>query len=139
LGVSGKNAVALAPLFALCLAVTVASWQQTPRARPEAAGLSAARLHGATELLNRYVAEQRIAGAVAAVARRGQVGYLEAVGVQDLQTRVPMWRFDGLGSRERQRVAESSPNDPSSRGEYGWAGTAGTIFWVDPVKETATC
>jgi CubicO group peptidase (beta-lactamase class C family) len=41
-------------------------------------------------LLTRYVAEQRIAGAVAGVARRGRVAYLEAVGVQDLQTRVPM-------------------------------------------------
>jgi hypothetical protein len=40
--------------------------------------------------LNRYVAEKRIAGAVAAVARRGQIGYFEAVGYQDLQTRTPM-------------------------------------------------
>jgi CubicO group peptidase (beta-lactamase class C family) len=77
-------------LVAGCLAVTLAARQQLPRARPEAAGLSSARLHEASDLLNRYVAEQRIAGAVAAVARRGQVGYLEAVGVQDLQTRVPM-------------------------------------------------
>jgi CubicO group peptidase (beta-lactamase class C family) len=64
--------------------------RQTPRARPDAAGLSAARLRDATDLLNRYVSEQRIAGAVAAVARRGQVAYLEAVGVQDLEMRTPM-------------------------------------------------
>ena len=69
---------------------TAAAQQQAPRVRPDAAGLSAERLHEATELLNRYVAEQRIAGAVAGVARRGQIGYLEAVGVQDLQTRAPM-------------------------------------------------
>jgi len=24
----------------------------------------------------------------------------------------------------------------ASVGEYGWDGTAGTIFWIDPVKET---
>ena len=80
-------------LVALCvcvLAVTLAAGQQTPRASPQAAGLSPVRLREATDLLNRYVAEQRIAGAVAAVARRGQIGYLEAVGVQDLQTRAPM-------------------------------------------------
>jgi hypothetical protein len=41
-------------------------------------------------LLKRYVIEQRIAGAVAAVARHGRVGYLQAVGFQDLQTRAPM-------------------------------------------------
>jgi CubicO group peptidase (beta-lactamase class C family) len=64
--------------------------RQIPRARPDAVGLSAARLRDATDLLNRYVSEHRIAGAVAAVARRGQVPYLEAVGVQDLETRAPM-------------------------------------------------
>ena len=77
-------------LLAVCMAAMAAAWQQTPRANPTAAGLSSERLREATTLLNRYVAEQRIAGAVAAVARRGQVGYLEAVGVQDLKTRAPM-------------------------------------------------
>jgi CubicO group peptidase (beta-lactamase class C family) len=76
--------------IAISAAATAAAWQQTTRPSPEAAGLSSERLREATGLLNRYVAEHRIAGAVAAVARRGQVGYLEAVGVQDLQTRAPM-------------------------------------------------
>ena len=76
--------------IAISAAATAAAWQQAARVNPEAAGLSSARLREATALLNRYVAEQRIAGAVAAVARRGQVGYLETVGVQDLQTRAPM-------------------------------------------------
>ena len=80
----------LALLVAALLAIPAAARQQIPRVSPQAAGLSSERLREATELLNRYVAEQRIAGAVAAVARRGQIGYLEAVGVQDLQTRVPM-------------------------------------------------
>ena len=69
---------------------TAAAWQEAARVTPEAAGLSAAGLRDTSVLLNRYVAEQRIAGAVAAVARRGRIGYLEAVGVQDLQTRAPM-------------------------------------------------
>ena len=76
--------------LAVCLAAAGAASQQTARVDPEAAGLSSAPLREATELLNRYVAEQRIAGAVAAIARRGRLAYLEAVGVQDLQTRVPM-------------------------------------------------
>jgi CubicO group peptidase (beta-lactamase class C family) len=25
---------------------------------------------------------------------------------------------------------------PASRGEYGWAGTAGTIYWNDPANQT---
>jgi CubicO group peptidase (beta-lactamase class C family) len=30
--------------------------------------------------------------------------------------------------------------DPSSprRGEFGWDGTAGTIFWIDPARELVT-
>jgi CubicO group peptidase (beta-lactamase class C family) len=85
-----RRASALAALFAGFLAVTAAAWKQTPRVSPEAAGLSPVRLREATELLNRYVAEQRIAGAVAAVARRGRIAYHEVVGFQDLQTRTPM-------------------------------------------------
>ena len=54
------------------------------------AGLSAERLREATDLLNQFVADGKIAGAVAAVARDGKLAYLEAVGVQDLASRVPM-------------------------------------------------
>src|SRR5262249_16504819 len=61
-----------------------------PRVNPETIGLSSARLNEATDLLNRYVTDHRIAGAVAAVARHGRLGYLQAAGVQDLQTRLPM-------------------------------------------------
>jgi CubicO group peptidase (beta-lactamase class C family) len=28
--------------------------------------------------------------------------------------------------------------NPASLGEYGWDGSAGTIFWVDPTKEMVT-
>src|SRR5262249_30166966 len=48
------------------------------------------RLRQATDLLNQFVAERKIAGAVAAVARQGKLAYLEAVGVQSLETRTPM-------------------------------------------------
>ncbi len=78
----------MALLAGVCVVTLAASPQSPVGSQP--AGLSAMRLREATELLNRYVAEGRIAGAVAAVARRGHVGYLEAVGLQDLQTRVPM-------------------------------------------------
>ena len=53
-------------------------------------GLSPDRLQQATAAIRQLVADRRIAGAVAAVARHGKIGYLEAVGVQDLQTRAPM-------------------------------------------------
>jgi CubicO group peptidase (beta-lactamase class C family) len=49
-----------------------------------------ASLQDATALVERYVAEQKIAGAVAAVSYQGKVVYQKAVGVQDLESRTPM-------------------------------------------------
>src|SRR6185436_9126891 len=51
---------------------------------------AAGPLDEATALLKQLVAERKIAGAVAAVAQHGKTIYLEAVGVQDLETRAPM-------------------------------------------------
>ena len=58
-----------------------------PRVSPASVDLAPAALDEATALLTQLVAAQKIAGAVAAVARHGRVGYLEAVGVQDLHTK----------------------------------------------------
>ena len=83
------------PVLSLCAAlftVTLAGGgvDALPRATPESVGLSSSRLREATGLLGQFVAERKIAGAVAAVARNGQLAYLDAVGVQDLETRAPM-------------------------------------------------
>jgi CubicO group peptidase (beta-lactamase class C family) len=57
---------------------------------PQSVGLAPAKLGEAGALLARYVADHRIAGAVAAVARHGKLAWLEGVGVQDLETRARM-------------------------------------------------
>jgi CubicO group peptidase (beta-lactamase class C family) len=77
---------------ALCVAMAgvVAGIDSLPRANPSAVGLSSAKLTEATGLLKRFVAEQKIAGAVAGVARKGKLAYLEAVGSQDVDARTPM-------------------------------------------------
>lgn len=62
----------------------------TPRATPDSVGLSAERLQGATAVLRQAVSDRKIAGAVALVARHGKIAYLEPVGMQTLETRVPM-------------------------------------------------
>jgi CubicO group peptidase (beta-lactamase class C family) len=74
----------------LVAAALFAAADPLPRSAPETVGLSAAKLREATTLLNQFVADRKIAGAVAGVARKGKVAYLEAFGVQDLQTRAPM-------------------------------------------------
>jgi CubicO group peptidase (beta-lactamase class C family) len=83
--------VALVPaVVVVALSVAGMGAEPFPRAAPESVGLDAAKLKEATDLLNRYVTERKIAGAVAAVARRGKLAYLEAVGVQALDTGAPM-------------------------------------------------
>ena len=61
-----------------------------PRATPETVGISGVRLQSATALLRQYVADRKIAGAVAAVSRRGKLVYLEPVGLQNMETRALM-------------------------------------------------
>jgi CubicO group peptidase (beta-lactamase class C family) len=86
-----QRVAALSVFAAAVLVISVGAQQPAlPRVNPETVGLSSARLNEATDLLNRYVSEHRIAGTVAAVARHGRLGYVQAVGVQDLQTRAPM-------------------------------------------------
>ena len=80
----------IATIAVLAAATAGGAAQGLRSASPEAIGLAPAPLAEATALLRQYVADGKIAGAVAAVARSGSVGYLEAVGVQDLQTKAPM-------------------------------------------------
>ena len=61
-----------------------------PRVSPTALGLSPEGLSEVTDLLTRFVQERKISGAVAGVARRGQLAFVEAVGYQDLETQTPM-------------------------------------------------
>ncbi len=74
-------------LWPCVLLGAVAAEAQEPLSRvaPEAVGLEVQQLDQVTDLLEQFVAQQRIAGAVVAVARRGRVAYLEAVGLQDLE------------------------------------------------------
>ena len=78
-------------LAMMVLAFTVfVQAQGLPRATPASVGLDQARLRDATQLLTQFVTDRKIAGAVAAVARRGKLAYFETVGVQDLDTKTPM-------------------------------------------------
>jgi CubicO group peptidase (beta-lactamase class C family) len=44
----------------------------------------------------------------------------------------------GWGLANVQVVLDANAGDTANVGEYGWDGTAGTIFWVDPGKEMVT-
>ena len=57
---------------------------------PESVGMSSERLERLTAALEGYVDDGRLAGAVAIVARRGKIAYMEAVGYRDRESGAPM-------------------------------------------------
>ena len=59
-----------------------------PSASPPSVGLGAERLGRITALMEEHVKEERLAGAVALIARRGKTAYLECVGMQDAEAGV---------------------------------------------------
>lgn len=79
-----------AAIIVLAAALPLAQERPLPRATPDAVGMSADRLQNATALLRQFVADRQISGAVAGMARRGKVVYLEPVGLQSFESRAPM-------------------------------------------------
>jgi CubicO group peptidase (beta-lactamase class C family) len=84
------KAFATVTVVVMALASMRGAAEPMPRATPGAAGMSSDRLQAATTLLRQYVSDRKIAGAVAAVARRGKLVYLEPVGLQSLETKALM-------------------------------------------------
>lgn len=74
-------------LIALALTAGV-----VPSGRPEDVGLSSERLHRINQLVQRYIDEKQIAGAVTAVTRRGRVAHLEPQGLMNIEAKTPMRR-----------------------------------------------
>src|SRR3990172_5735585 len=66
------------------------SAQQRKVATPAKVGFSSDRLQRLTDVLNGYVTDCKLSGAVALVARHGKLAYLKAVGYRDLESRSPM-------------------------------------------------
>lgn len=77
-------------LPALALSLVAAS---LPKAsRPEDLGLSSERLQRIHQMIQRHIETGDITGAVTLVARHGQLAWVDAVGVMDLDTKQPMTR-----------------------------------------------
>lgn len=77
-------------LFVLQLLAHGAWSQGLPETTAESAGLSQDRLANITAVMQKHVDEKKLAGAVAVVARRGKVAYLQSVGKQDIEADVDM-------------------------------------------------
>jgi len=77
-----KLFVALLLLFAFgVLPVSAADYKMV---KPEKVGLSSERLKNMDRLIDRYVAEKKIAGAVVMVARKGKIAYFKETGLADV-------------------------------------------------------
>ena len=76
-------------LFTLSLNTTV-STQSLPTAAPEDVGLSSLRLKRIGTVMDGLIEENKIAGAVTLVSRRGKIAHLETHGMADKENRKPM-------------------------------------------------
>lgn len=64
--------------------------QELVKVEPEEVGLLSERLQYLTNSLQNYVDNGKLSGAVALVARHGQIAYLESFGKSDMENNVPM-------------------------------------------------
>jgi len=64
--------------------------QELSRAKPEDVGLGSERLARLSQTLDGYVADNRLAGGVAMVIRKGKVAYLHAFGLRDREMKAAM-------------------------------------------------
>jgi CubicO group peptidase (beta-lactamase class C family) len=78
-------------LFVVFLAfVTITQAQVLPQASPEKVGLSKDRLDRIRQAMDKEIAQNRLAGGIGLVARRGSVAYFETYGYADKESRKPM-------------------------------------------------
>ena len=79
----------LCALFVVALTLS-ASTANSPTTKPEEVGLSSERLQRITQMFERRIAANQLAGAVTIVGRRGKVAHHVAQGVMDRDSKQPM-------------------------------------------------
>lgn len=77
-------------LLCLVLSLSTARAQLAPTTAPDSVGLSADRLARISETMRPYVTDERVAGLMTMVYRRGEVAHVQTHGQRDLQTDAPM-------------------------------------------------
>ena len=80
------------PTWALLTLLTLLALPLAAASLPEEVGMSSERLRRIHDMIVRHVEAQDISGAVAAVARRGKLVYLDAAGLMDIESKKPMSR-----------------------------------------------
>jgi CubicO group peptidase (beta-lactamase class C family) len=83
--------IALCFVLTCCLPAILVGYE-LPTASPEQVGLSADKLAETRAALQKLVEEERIAGGIVVVARRGKVAQFEVCGLMDIEDEKPMKR-----------------------------------------------
>jgi CubicO group peptidase (beta-lactamase class C family) len=84
-----RQPAVIACVFAALIAAAPAH-TQVAVARPESAGISTDRLARVHAAMQGFVDRRQVAGVVTCIARQGQIVQLDAIGVQDVETKRPM-------------------------------------------------
>jgi CubicO group peptidase (beta-lactamase class C family) len=74
-------------VLVLAVALTASS---LPSDKPESVGLSSERLQRINQMIQRYIDDGEITGAITMVSRRGKIAHFEAQGQMDLEKKAPM-------------------------------------------------
>jgi CubicO group peptidase (beta-lactamase class C family) len=85
-----RHSILFIMLFSAFLLHCNTSVQEFAKVDPEKVGMSSERLQFLTNTFQDYVDKGELSGAVALVARRGQIGYFKSFGKSDLENDVPM-------------------------------------------------
>lgn len=75
---------------ALVIVLAVSLTAALPATKPEDVGLSSDRLQRVNQMIQRYVDDGQITGAITMVSRRGKIAHFEAQGQMDLEKKIPM-------------------------------------------------
>jgi len=80
----------LLSLALLLIGLQYSPAQELPLSKPEDLGFSSQRLARVNEVFNNYVKDNKMAGSVILVARKGKIGYFEAFGYRDIEAKSMM-------------------------------------------------
>ena len=85
-----KTCVALLATLITALALTTASAQTLPTAKPDDVGMSSQRLERVGQVVKSQIEKGRFPGAVVVIARKGKIAYFETFGQRDPGATVKM-------------------------------------------------
>lgn len=85
-----KSLLAFALAISALSPLNLSTAAELPAAKPAEVGLSAEKLNEVSKIMQQRVADEKLAGGVVAIARKGKLVYLEAFGDRDVENDLPM-------------------------------------------------